>query len=79
MNDYIQTVYEELKSRKIHPSGNFDAAGRWYTIYPHLIDVRMPSAKYPLSEMKACRTRKYVRAVANEFACDSVETLRLMV
>jgi hypothetical protein len=74
--DFIREVYQELKDRVINPSGTFDKAGRWYSDNPDLIAVRSQSRAYPYSEMAACRTLKYVVAVAEKFNCKSYKTLR---
>ena len=71
MSDAIQSVYEKLKNRKIHPSGSFDSAGRWYAENADLINVRAPSRAWPYSQMKACRTKKYVKAVAAKYNCET--------
>tara|TARA_R110000851_G_scaffold58783_2_gene136294 strand:+ start:419 stop:670 length:252 start_codon:yes stop_codon:yes gene_type:complete len=73
--EIINTVYQELKDRKIHPSGKWDNGGRFYAKHGDLISVRSPSRAYPLSEMSACRTKKYVAKVAGKFGCDTIETL----
>ena len=74
-NEIINTVYQDLKDRKIHPSGKWDNGGRFYAKHADLISVRSPSRAYPLSEMAACRTKKYVAKVAGKFGCDTIETL----
>lgn len=71
----IKTVYTMLKDRDIHPSGSFDKRGRFYAENSELINVRSPSAAWPFSEMIACRTRKYVKAVAEKFNCATVNDL----
>ena len=76
MEDAIKEVYQDLKSRRVNPSGSFDSAGRWHSDNGDLISVRPPSRSYPYSEMLACRTLKYVRAVAAQFECSSIEELR---
>lgn len=75
-NTAIDIVYGMLKSRQIHPSGKFDNAGRFYATHSDLIRVRPPSRAYPYSHMTACRTKKYVKAVAEKFGCEDVETLK---
>lgn len=72
----INTVYCELKERMIHPSGEFDDAGRWYSDNTDLISCRTPSRAWPFSEMHACRTKKYVKKVQEFFECKTVEQLR---
>jgi hypothetical protein len=74
--DIIDEVYRELKTRKIHPSGKFDKGERWYADNGSLIDVRQPSRSYPWSQMQACRTRKYVKAVCDHYDCKTIEELR---
>ena len=72
----INTVYDMLKSRKIHPAGTFDNAGRFYATNNDLISVRAPSRAWPMSEMVACRTKKYVKKVCAQFECDTVDELK---
>jgi hypothetical protein len=72
-------VYQMLKNREIHPSGKFDDAGRFYAEHNDLINVRAPSRRWPYSEMVACRTHKYVKAVAKRFNCQTVEELKAKV
>ena len=67
----IAEVYKALKDRVIHPAGDFDKAGRWYAEHSELISVRSPSRSWPYSQMMACRTLKYVNAVADKFECKS--------
>jgi len=71
----IKNVYQQLKDRKIDPSGSFDNGGRWYAEHKDLINVRTPSRRWPYSELTACRTLKYVKAVAEKFGCDTEEEL----
>jgi hypothetical protein len=77
--DIVDEVYRKLKTRKIHPSGKFDKGGRWYADNGSLIDVRQPSRSYPWSQMQACRTSKYVKAVCKEYGCKTAEELRRCV
>ena len=65
-NDFCNLVYELLKNREIHPSGEFDKQGRFYAHNRHLLNVRPPSGKWPFSEMVAARRMKYVKAVRDE-------------
>jgi hypothetical protein len=74
--EIINRVYNELKNRTIHPSGKFDNGGRWYAEHSELISVRRPSRAYPYSEMCACRTKKYVRAVQEAFDCETYDELK---
>ena len=73
--EIIQAVYEMLQNRKIHPTGTFDKAGRFYATHDDLINVRTPSRAWPFSHMNACRTKKYVKAVCEKFNCQTVEDL----
>ena len=73
--EIINTVYQELKERNIHPSGRFDNAGRFYAEHQDLISVREPSRRFPFSQMAACRTKKYVTRVCEWFDCTTVEQL----
>ncbi len=79
MKDAIQTVYEMLKNREIHPSGTFDGQGRFYATHSDIIDVREPSRAWPFSHITACRTKKYVKAVCEKFGCTTVEELKKSV
>ena len=79
MKEQIKNVYTLLKNREIHPTGTFDNAGRFYAKHEHLINVRTPSRAWPHSHMLACRTLKYVKAVAEEFKCETEEELRKLV
>lgn len=65
----VVEAYEMLKNREVHPSGTFDTGGRFYATNSNLINVRAPSRAYPYSQMVACRTLKYVKAVAEHFDC----------
>lgn len=71
----VEVVYRMLKNRAIHPSGSFDGAQRWYADNQDLINVREPSRAHPYSQMSACRTLKYVKAVARKFKCKSKNEL----
>jgi len=71
IDQYCRAIHMMLKNREIHPRGSFDKAGRWYALNNCLLNVRSPSREYPYSQMQACRTLKYVRAVAKEFDCQS--------
>ena len=75
----IASVYDDLKGRSLHPAGRFDKGGRWYAENSDLISVRSPSHAWPFSEMKACRTRKYVKAVCEKFNCKTEKALRQAV
>lgn len=71
----IQEVYEMLQAREVHPSGTFDSAGRFYLDNATLVNVRTPSRAYPYSQMVAGRSKKYVKAVAEAFNCETVADL----
>lgn len=75
----INIVYNKLKNREINPSGKFDNAGRWYAHNVDLINVREPSRSWPYSQMTACRTKKYVKAVCEKFECADLDSLLKMV
>jgi hypothetical protein len=78
-DEAIKAVYIMLKDREIHPSGSFDNAGRFFAEHSELINVRTPSRSYPFSHMTACRTLKYVKAVADKFNVETVEELKKLV
>jgi len=62
----IREAFAALKDKKLYPAGDFDNAGRFYAA-PKLqpfFSCRSPSARYPYSEMQACRTLKLVRRIA---------------
>jgi len=71
----IEIVYRMLQDRKVHPSGHFDAAGRFYLQHKELVDVREPSRAYPYSQMHAGRTKKYVKKVQKRFETFTLEEL----
>ena len=75
----IKAVHRLLRDRQINPTGEFDKAGRWHTGNDDLISVRSPSRRFPYSEMNACRTLKYCRAVAEKFGCKTENELRQKV
>ena len=56
--------YLNLKSRKIHPDGEFDKQRRWYPSDDEMCDccknIRRPSSSYPFSLMMHCRTAEHV-------------------
>lgn len=72
---YVKEVYEMLKNRELHPSGKFDNGGRFYAKNDDLINVRSPSRAFPYSQLVACRTLKYVRAVQEKFKCKNKQEL----
>jgi hypothetical protein len=71
----IMQVYKMLQNREIHPSGTFDGGGRFHATHWTLINVRAPSRQWPYSHMLACRTLKYVKAVAAHFKCTNIDEL----
>ena len=73
--DEINEEYLKLKNRVKNPAGEFDSAGRFYAEYSHLMDVRSPSRSYPYPEMVAARTKKFVKALAENFKVQSLEEL----
>jgi hypothetical protein len=74
-NEQIKSVYFDLKERKLHPTGEFDKAGRFYLEH-NLTNVRSPSRAYPYSQMVAGRTLKYVKALVTHYNIQSEEELR---
>lgn len=57
-------LYSDRQSRRSHPDGKFDKAGRWY---PDLNErqeccrlIRQPTRAYPYSLMLHCRTALHV-------------------
>ena len=77
--EIINTIYQELKNRMIHPTGKFDNGGRWHAEHSDYISCRSPSRAWPFSEMTACRTKKYVKAIFEGLNCQTVESLRTSV
>jgi len=75
MNEAIEKIFGELKARQIHPKGEFDKQGRFYLSDAHLVNVREPSRAWPYSQMCAGRTKKFVRAVADEYNCTNYSEL----
>jgi hypothetical protein len=64
----VGLVYGAMRDRQIHPQGDFDKQGRWYPSLAQSageMTVRSPSKHYPYSYMKACRTLKHTRRVAD--------------
>jgi hypothetical protein len=57
-------LYEDRQSRRQHPDGTFDNAGRWYPSAGEKCsccgEVRGPSRSYPYSYMVHCRTSKHI-------------------
>lgn len=57
-------TYLDRKSRKAHPNGSFDKAGRWYPSADEKQDccssVRSPTRSWPYSLMLHCRTAPHV-------------------
>ena len=74
----IKIVFLALKNRDENPRGTFDSRGRWYSDESELLDVRNPSASYPYSQMNACRTAKFVKALANKYRCQSLQDLQIV-
>jgi hypothetical protein len=56
------TLYIDLKSRKIHPRGFMDNAGRWmpYKELECCKSIRTPSRSWPWSLLHHCRTMVHV-------------------
>lgn len=71
----IKSVYLKLKERDENPRGAFDSAGRFYIQDPDITDVRLPSTKYPYSQMNAARTAKFVKALAHKYRCQNLTEL----
>ena len=63
-----EALYEwkRLQDRRQHPDGTFDKQGRWYPSDAETQDccqhIRSPSARYPYSLMKHCRSVGHVAA-----------------
>lgn len=66
----INLIYAVRQTRDAHPEGKFDRRGRWYPSARErsssLCGIRQPSAAWPYSLMKACRTRRHVTALEAE-------------
>ena len=66
--EQINVVYRALQDRVIHPEGEFDKGGRWYPSEKEnqgVTDIiRSPSKAYPYSYLVACRSKKHVKAIA---------------
>lgn len=59
----VERAYRARQSRRVHPRGRFDGAGRWYpdeAAEGGTPAVRTPSRAWPYSYMLACRTRRWV-------------------
>jgi len=70
--DYVKLAAQEYldrQSRKTHPEGRFDSAGRWYPSRDERCEccrlIRAPSRKYPYSLMLHCRTAHHVARLYN--------------
>jgi hypothetical protein len=73
----VNSVYEQLKNRDIHPAGEFDSGGRYYA-HDNLRDcfsARSPSKAWPYSELTACRSRKFVTNVLSKYNIKSEKNL----
>jgi len=75
----VSEIHRALRKRIIHPTGEFDKRGRWYSINPDLISVRNPSTAFPLSQMIACRSKKYVAKVMEKYRCENLHQLMMAV
>lgn len=65
----VDLVYAGRKDRRIHPEGRFDNAGRWWPSDDEdadsfTLDVRTPSKSWPYSYMKAARSKRHIKALA---------------
>ena len=60
-----EEIYATRKSRREHPDGTFDKAGRWYPSEAETCEcckhIRPPSRGWPYSLMVHCRTMKHIR------------------
>ena len=60
----IAQEYFDRQSRKSHPDGSFDKAGRWYPSDSEECEccksIRGPSRSYPYSYMTHCRSVEHV-------------------
>lgn len=67
--ELVNAIFTARKRRAVHPSGEFDGAGRWYPSDNErcacCADVRRPSRAYPYSYLTHCRTRKHVQHLVN--------------
>ena len=72
----IEHVYDLLQSQEITPAGKWDKARRFWLKNAHLVNVREPSRNWPLSQLKAGKTKKYVKAV---FAESKPKTLNSLI
>lgn len=75
----IRAVYEMLKNREIQPSGSFVSGGKFYAYNVELINVCAPSISWPLSELEACITIKYVKAVQAKYGCKTLLELKTAI
>ena len=66
--------YAARKTRRSHPPGQFDRAGRFYASEPFHTSVRPPSRDYPYSQLVHARTAVHV---AHVFGADEVATRRI--
>ncbi len=72
------TEFENRQSRRVHPDGTFDKAGRWYPSDSESCgccdEVRGPSRSYPYSYMVHCRTAKHI---ANLYGVDEKQIKKI--
>lgn len=65
--DDAVTIYLDRQSRKVHPSGTFDKAGRWVPDDAEWRSccgaIRWPSRAWPYSLMTHCRSTTHVAAL----------------
>lgn len=74
----ISQVFEQAKTRMIHPYGKFDHAKRWEPkglLAAHCESgyIRSPSRAYPFSLMVHCRTKKFITKLLTAHNVTTIE------
>lgn len=66
----IALIYYGRKERLLHPDGEFDNKSRWYPSDREDCDMsantRPPSVNWPNSYNKACRSKRHIKAIAEQ-------------
>ncbi len=70
--------YNLLQTRRIHPQGEFDKAGRFYLDIRPNCDIRSPSRGYPYPEMTHGRTLDYVCQINEIEKCEKLKKMKLI-
>jgi len=71
IEEKVKEMYEDRKNRDTHPEGEFDGKQRWTPDkYSEeaicCYSIRTPSASWPFSLIKHCRSKKHLKHLASE-------------